>query len=75
MQQQVTEIAGVEREQAGLIERIHMLTLAVRDTPRYHPGVRSAGDLPAFFHLSSKASQPARGEAFFIEVFGIDQAV
>ena len=72
VEQQIAEIAGVERLEPLLILRIEQPALAIRE-PLTLACVNIGGDQPLILPLIDQPAKRARGEAFFIDIRRDDQ--
>src|SRR3546814_1396871 len=72
VEQEVAEVAGIERLQPRLIERIEMLPLAV-GIGFPVGGIEVGGGQPAILPLVDQPRELARGPALFVEPVGLDQ--
>ena len=72
VEQKVAEIAGVERLQPRLIERVEMLALAV-GVGFLVGGVEVGRNEPAVFPFVDEAGELARWPAFLVESLGLNQ--
>ena len=72
VEQQVTEIAGIERFQPVLIEPVEMLALAIC-IGFVFARIEIAGPQPLVLPAINQRGEQARREALVIDAFGLDQ--
>ena len=72
MEQQIAEIAGVQRLQPVLIERIHALPAAI-GVAFIIPGIEHVGSQPLVLPAVDQPAQLARGPAFFVQFLGLNE--
>ena len=72
MQQQVAEVAGVERDQAGLIGRVKFLAAAI-GVAFILVGIEIGGVETAILPLVDQAGKHPRRPAFLVDFCGLDQ--